>query len=171
MKHLTVIWTGLFLLMNLAAVHAIHKTMPSETFVPLPGPYADAVYKYITVEDPYKQWDLWPGKGKHYRGKHPHGALLTTYINDNARYSLKAGEHMASGSFIVKENYTPEKKLSAVTVMYKIKGYNPDEGDWFWAKYDMNGKALSEGKVKKCIECHSEMKENDYIFTGKPVSK
>ena len=158
--------TLLFLLMSFSVSHAVHQTMPSETYVPLPGPYAHAVYKYITAEDPYKRWSLWPDKGKLYSGKHPHGALLTTYINDNARYAIKVGENMVNGSFIIKENYTPEKKLTAVTVMYKIKGYNPEAGDWFWAKYDAKGKTLKEGKVKGCIECHSKMKKNDFIFTA-----
>lgn len=160
--------TGIFffLMISVAVTHAIHETIPAETYVPLPGPYAEAVYKYITVEDPYKQWALWPDKGKLYKGKHPHGAFLTTYINDNARYSIRVGERMASGSLVIKENYTPEKKLSAVTVMYKIKGYNPAAGDWYWAKYDPKGKVLTEGKVTGCIECHVSRKDNDYIFTA-----
>lgn len=28
---------------------------------------------------------------------------------------------------VVKENYTPEKKLAAVTVIYKAKGYKPSK--------------------------------------------
>jgi hypothetical protein len=166
MKKLILIGTLLFLAINYYPVSAVHETMPAERVVPIPGPYGGPVYKYITVEDPYKKWNLWPGKGKLYEGKHPHGALLTTYINVNARFSIMAGENMANGSFIVKENYSPEKKLSAVTVMYKIKGYNPSAGDWFWAKYDRKGKVLKEGKVKGCIECHSARKDNDYIFTA-----
>lgn len=157
------------LLINVTVVYGIHQTIPAETYVPFPGPYAESVYKYISVEDPYKKWKLWPEKGKLYQGKHPHGAYLTTYINDNARLSIKAGEKMSNGSLVVKENYTSEKKLDAVTVMYKIKGYNTDVGDWYWAKYDASGKALKSGKVDGCIKCHSQVKTNDYIFTGKFV--
>jgi len=25
------------------------------------------------------------------------------------------------------------------TVMYKVEGYNPDAGDWFWVKYSPQG--------------------------------
>jgi hypothetical protein len=32
-------------------------------------------------------------------------------------------------------------ELKAITVMYKIKDYNPADGDWFWVKYSPDGKA------------------------------
>ena len=32
---------------------------------------------------------------------------------------------MEDSSIIVKENYTADKKFVALSVMYKIKGYNP----------------------------------------------
>ncbi|MBI4698583.1 MAG: hypothetical protein HY758_06640 [Nitrospirae bacterium] len=68
----------------LSSAYAIHELMPSETILPFPGADAQAVYKYITAEDQYKSWELWPGKGRLYAGKHPHGSYLTTYVNDNA---------------------------------------------------------------------------------------
>jgi hypothetical protein len=74
---------------------------------------------------------------------------------------------MVNNSIILKENYAPNKKLMAVTVMYKVKGYNPNDGDWFWVKYDRNFKVLSEGKVPDCLGCHRTVKNNDYLFTGK----
>jgi len=30
--------------------------------------------------------------------------------------------------------------------MYKVAGYNPGAGDWFWAKYSPQGKADKFGK-------------------------
>ncbi len=47
------------------------------------APKADgkAVYDYITKADPYQNRALFPGKDKLYKGKHPHGAFLTTYVN------------------------------------------------------------------------------------------
>lgn len=73
---------------------------------------------------------------------------------------------MNNNSLIVKENYAPNKKLVAISVMYKVKGYNPEGGDWYWAQYDADFNVLSEGKVKGCLDCHSTAKDNDYIFTG-----
>jgi hypothetical protein len=53
----------------------------------------------------------------------------------------------------------------AVTPMYKFKGYNPEAGDWFWGKYGPDGKVMVAGKVNGCIECHEDVKDNDWIFT------
>lgn len=132
-----------------------------------PAADAKAVYNYITKEDPYTQWALFPGKGKLYKGAHPHGAFLTTYVSPGAEKAVmnKTGSY-PDGSFIVKENYTPEKKLAAVTVMYRVNGYNPDAGDWFWAKYAADGKIQKEGKVGGCINCHTAVIMQDWVFTG-----
>ena len=47
--------------------------------------------------------------------------------------------------------------------MYKVKGYNPNDGDWFWVKYDPTGKADKFGKPKGCIGCHGTRAKNDFI--------
>ena len=69
-------------------------------------------------------------------------------------------------SVIVKENYSPEKQLTAITVMWKVRGYNPAGGNWFWAKYAPDGKIEAEGKADMCITCHGKNKSNDYIMTA-----
>ena len=48
--------------------------------------------------------------------------------------------------------------------MYKIKGYNPNDGDWFWVKYSPDGKADKAGKPKGCIGCHGTRANNDFIL-------
>lgn len=87
-------------------------------------------------------------------------------MNDTASHSIKKRKGMADGSIIVKGNCTADKRFVALSVMYKIKGYNPEAGDWFWVKYAPDGKVEASGKVKGCIDCHSKKKDNDYIFTG-----
>ena len=47
----------------------------------MPAAKGKAVYDYITKSNPYQSWALYPGKDKFYKGKHPHGALLTSYVN------------------------------------------------------------------------------------------
>jgi len=149
-----------------ATALAIHKTQPEDIITSLPKEDASSVYIYITSVNPYDMWSLWPDKGRMYKGAHPHGAFLTTYINDYAALGIKEGKRMPHGSMIVKENYSQEKKLAAITVMYKIDGYNPDAGNWFWAKYEPDGKPLASGKVPECINCHKSRMENDYIMTA-----
>lgn len=156
----------LFAFCFFTSAFAIHETMPSETQITLPGANAAALYNYIIKLDPYTRWELWPRKGKLYKGTEPHGSLLTTYVNDAAYRSAKGKTAMTDGAIIVKENYTSDKKLVALTVMYKLKGYNPSYGDWFWAKYTPEGKVEASGNVKGCIDCHLAKKDNDFIYTG-----
>lgn len=133
----------------------------------LPPTDGKALIKYITEKSDYTKWPLFPGKGKLYKGQHPHGAFLTTYVSEDTLQAIKAKKgSIPSGGIIVKENYSPEKKLAAVTVMYRKAGYNPDAGDWFWIKYAPNGAVEKEGKVAGCINCHRAVQANDWIFTG-----
>ncbi len=132
----------------------------------MPAAEGQAVYDYITKTNPYQSWSFFPGKDKFYKGAHPHGALLTTYVNDVALKGLNAKVGMlADGAIIVKENYMPDKKLGAVTVMYRVKGYDAEAGDWFWAKYSAAGMIAKEGKVAGCIGCHTAAITSDWIFT------
>ena len=167
MKRMTVFVLSVFFVLGLGvAAYAIHEIIPSETQIVMPGPNAEKLNEYIVRYDPYRAWELWPKKGKLYKGTEPHGSLLTTFINNTAHFSIKKKKGMEDGSIIAKENYTAEKKFVALTVMYKIKGYNPAAGDWFWAKYNPDGTVAAAGRVKGCIDCHSAKKDNDYIFTG-----
>lgn len=133
----------------------------------LPPPQGKAVIHYITQTAPYKKWSLWPGKGRFYKGTPPHGAYLITHVNPAALEAIqgKAGS-LPDGAMVVKENYTPDKKLASVTVMYKRQGYNPGEGDYFWLKYAPDGTVQAEGKVKSCIQCHSLRRTNDFLYSG-----
>ncbi|MDF1554973.1 MAG: cytochrome P460 family protein [Deferrisomatales bacterium] len=115
----------------------------------------------------YTTWKMWPGKTALYQGTEPHGALLTTYVNGAALDAIQGKRGtMTAGAIVVKENYMPDKMLAAITVMYKVKGYNPSSGDWFWAKYTPQGKVEAEGKVAMCLGCHGAKADNDYLFTG-----
>ncbi len=122
---------------------------------------------YFTQDTPYTSWELWPGMGRLRRGKEPHGAFLTTYVNPVAHRSITGKGGMAFGSLIVTENYDSGKKLIELSVMLKIKGYNPRAGDWHWFQYAPDGKVLATGRVGVCINCHGTNKNNDYIMTSR----
>ena len=107
--------------------------------------------------------------------------MLNTYLNDTAYEGLTSRtDELPYGSIVIKENYSPEKKLGAITVMERIKGYNPEAGDWFWVKYSGEGEVLTAemkgkevplaGKVPGCIGCHAASSGGiKYIMT--PVKK
>ena len=143
---------------------AVAQEMPEAT--------AGAVWAFLEATDFRNSWELWPGKGEKYEGSEPHGALLTTYVNAPALQAVTdlAGE-MPVGSIVVKDNFMPDGMLGASTVMYKVEGYNPEAGDWWWVKFmpdgsvDMDG--MAQGRVEGCIGCHAGGADNDYLMTAK----
>ncbi len=135
---------------------------------PLPPPDGDAVWAYLQSAHYRDSWTRWPGTKAFYPGTEPHGALLTTYVNETARRSMEAGDAaLAPGSIVVKENYTPERKLAATTVMFKSAGFDPEHHDWFWAKVAPDGSIQASGRVDSCIGCHGRAADNDYIRSEK----
>lgn len=116
-----------------------------------------------------------------YAGVHPHGSWLETF-DTTLTIEGKRGE------VVVKRNYggkganketvvnAPGRYLEAITVMYRRPGYDPDNHDWFWVKYDPQGKPATNpkgialaGRVAKgmkegCIACHKGAPGNDYLF-------
>ena len=132
-----------------------------------PDPEAEAVWEWVTKSDPYEGWGYWPEHEEMYEGQSPHGAYLKLYANSVALKAIRNGEKtLPPGSIVMKANYGEDKEtLMALTPMYKVKGYNPDAGDWFWAKYKPNGEALAAGKVEGCINCHKSRQDNDWLFT------
>ena len=112
----------------------------------------------------------WPdeyGKSALYAGTEPHGMLLTTYANDLAHDALTNGATtMPTGAIIVKENYMPDSTFAAATVMHKVAGYDAQNGDWFWAKYDPNGVPEDAGRVAMCAQCHAGARQRDFLMTA-----
>jgi hypothetical protein len=128
----------------------------------MPGPDPVALWNYITVESPYQNWSFWPDHQGMQPGRAPHGPFHKVFVNDLALNSPKAP--VQHGSIEVKENYSKAGELAAITVMYKISGYNPNDGDWFWVKYSPDGKADVAGKIEGCIGCHGTRASNDFIL-------
>jgi len=129
-----------------------------------------------------KGYDTWPLKSDFYAGGAPHGKVLRMYYN-----VVHVGE--AHYHVIIKDNFggegvkpeivakSPAKYLAAVTVMVQRKpGYDPENNDWFWAKFNPDGSVapndkgmalagrVAKGMPKGCIACHSEAEGKDYLF-------
>ncbi len=102
-----------------------------------------------------------------YEGLAPHGAILRTFANNIAYDAIEAKTNpLPEGSIIVKENYTPERELAAITFMVKMDGYNPDGGDWFWAKVQPDGTVEAAGSPAGCIGCHGGKRDNGWLFNA-----
>jgi mono/diheme cytochrome c family protein len=129
---------------------------------------ADAaeLWQMLQEEDYAEAWSTVPGKGELYPGQPPHGALLSTYLNEPALNALEGRPGaMPDGAIVVKENYRPDETLASVTVMEKRAGYAPAYGDWYWARYGPDGTVQGGGTIQSCIACHAAVRTNDYIFT------
>ncbi|MDX1644866.1 MAG: cytochrome P460 family protein [Thermoanaerobaculia bacterium] len=133
------------------------------------APDAEALWEHIQ-EANYESWEPFPNAPEgFYEGTRPHGAQLRTFGNESAVANPQAPP---PGSIVVKENYTPNKELVAVTVMKKVEGYDAENQDWFWVKYDPDGSVAEQegmklaGKVKSCIGCHASAVGDDYLYTN-----
>ena len=119
----------------------------------------------------YRNWAPLPGQtAGTYAGESPHGAQVKLFAN---RTAAGDPEMLPNGSVLVKENFAEDgQTLMAITVMYRSTGYDPEHGDWFWAKYEpdgqvsrMDGMAIA-GRVEMCADCHSGAGGGDYSFAN-----
>jgi plastocyanin len=127
---------------------------------------AQGLWQDLQDADYQATWKTVPGKGVQYPGQRPHGGLVSTYLNDEAAQALE--NSMASlpdGAIVLKENYTLDEELLAITLMQKRIGYYPEYADWFWAQYGPEGEIQGSGRIGSCISCHAAMQSNDYVFT------
>jgi hypothetical protein len=131
----------------------------------------ETLWSWVKKHD-YRKWNGPDGSAPEFQpGESPHGALIKTYVSKLAARNL---EELPNGSVVVKENYSPEKKLMAITVMQRSDGYDPEHGDWYYAKYMPDGKIAKTppemksmpiaGKVNMCIDCHTGAADNDFLY-------
>lgn len=124
----------------------------------------EALWERISVQSNYRDYSEWPDHAGLQPGQSPHGVWHRVYGNRALFDVLPLAEATApEGSIIVKENFDNNKELRNLTVMSKISGFDPENGDWFWAMYQPDGTVLAEGSPGGCISCHSGMRSNDYI--------
>ena len=157
MKKIAPLCLGFLLAMALAS-----PAVPAET------PPADpaALWDHITKADPYTKWGQWQDYKGMQKSHSPHGDQNRVFVNLIGLSAKKPP--MPFGSIQVKESFDDSGRLLNITVMYKVKGYNPPAGDWFWAKYAADGRASPFGKPKGCIACHAGAGgKNDYVTVHK----
>lgn len=142
----------------------------------LPAADANAVMDYVTETDRYTEWGTWPSDqwndfDVNLVSGAPHGNVVRIYVNDIALEAADSFDgSLPEGSMIVKENYVgtdPQSpgELDALTIMYKVAGFNPDAADWFWVKAKPDGSQIdAEGAVEGCIGCHSQQGQRDYVL-------
>ena len=145
---------------------------PAQQNAPVQQPFEVKFWNYLKSAQ-YKNWAPSPGTdGTASDGESPHGAKLKMYLN---RVAVSNPKELPHGSIIVKENYGPDAKtLMAITAMYRSKGFDQKNYDWYWVKFMPDGTVARtptnmgsmpiKGKFKSCIECHGGADGGDFSF-------
>ena len=110
---------------------------PSDDEGPGFGAQADidrALDLWETIKDDYQSWALFPGTDGAVESGAPHGAKAKIYVSPDTDVDA-----LKDGDIILKDNLTEDDELEAITLMVKVDGYDPDNQDWFWAKYNTDG--------------------------------
>jgi hypothetical protein len=137
-----------------------------------PQEFAAALWGYINRDKaPYRQWVATETPAPN-TVTDPHGAGGKTYVNDVAdKDHLKLGY----GAILVREEFGDDaKKPIAVSVMYRAKGTDPKNNDWYWLMFLPDGSVAKSapeaggrlilGRVASCIECHQKSGGKDLVF-------
>ncbi len=117
-----------------------------------------------------------------YKGTHPHGAILESVISavtidDVERMVVVKRSYRGKNVSVETVAANRDLFLNEITVMLKReKGYDSENQDWFWAKYNTDGTLaatpngvklagrIAKGKRKGCIACHRKADGDDYLF-------
>jgi hypothetical protein len=93
-----------------------------------------------------------------------------TAANDAIRKagSIEKVQRYPDGALLVKENYDAGKKLTGVTAMLKLNGYDPADRNWVMAAYKPDGQVVAYGRVQSCIACHAMATRQDFVFAPPP---
>ena len=93
--------------------------------------------------------------------------MVVNYVNGIAKDTFASGQGTyAANAAIVKEGWKDGER-SVVWFMQKRKaGYDPDNGDWWYATVGVDGTVKNAGRVGACANCHTGA-DNDYVF-GNP---
>jgi hypothetical protein len=135
---------------------------------PSTEPTGANLFTLISQTDPYQQWAQFPDAQGVVDSNAPHGAMARIFINQTVEDSLgNFTDALPVDSIIVKENLgeNATEKADALTVMWKVSGFDADNNDWFWMNVTPDGQINAEGRVDGCISCHQGARSNDFVFT------
>jgi hypothetical protein len=170
------------LLLIVVFVLSLGQLLFSEDNMPFGGDKDVQFAKNVwTAMDGYRDWKMVSG---FYPGQSPHGKVLRLYYNlinvDGKPYHIIVKDNFGGDNASVESvSKNPNQYLAAVTIMVQMeKEYDPDNNNWFYAKYnkdgrlDKNAKDMAmAGRVAKgmnvgCIACHKDAKGNDFVFSN-----
>lgn len=132
-------------------------------------PVATELWKQISGNNDYRDWPLLAGTTERQDSDAPHGDFATI------RYSGQDANAPGPGDTLVKELLVEdETEPQALTVMLKLSGFDPDNANWFYAKYLPDGSldttptgvplagAMEPAPGAACRGCHRSAPGDDF---------
>lgn len=124
-------------------------------------PVGDDLVKADTLEQEIAGYQGWqtPGWVEGFQESvHPLPAYVKYYVNDKGMSDI---DNPPNGSIFVKEQFDEDKQFIGLTVMKKVDGYDPGNGDWYWAIADTDAQVTHAGRLNSawtsnCIDCHKK---------------
>lgn len=128
-------------------------------------------------EKAFEDWQSWTkvnptpllSEGHKDRGVAP---FVDVYVDDLAKTTyLTSSAPFPECARIVKAKYTDESatEVARLAIMVKMpSGYDPENNDWWYARYDTTGTQAitSPGKMwSDCAYCHRQASGTDYLFS------
>ncbi|MBF2054178.1 MAG: cytochrome P460 family protein [Candidatus Sericytochromatia bacterium] len=92
--------------------------------------------------------------------------MVRTYLDPTAMAAFNSQSYpYANGTEIVKQGHkTADGPVEALFIMKKIAGYDPENGDWFYAMTNGDGMVGDKGRIQMCISCHGAVRSKDFVY-------
>ncbi|MFV2068931.1 MAG: hypothetical protein ACC645_18350, partial [Pirellulales bacterium] len=115
-----------------------NRSVPATPRPPTTAEFAASFWKYLHKPDAtYRSWGS-PGKTAVLNTDGSHGAFGRTFLNDQADRNLR---QLPIGSVLIREEYDADgQALRNISVMYRAKGADPKNGNWYWMLYQPDGR-------------------------------
>jgi len=145
----------------------------------VPGAFSSdhEVFAFLTLEDPYPQYTLFPHADSvvvgSLNGSSAHRPAVRVTLNSRAASSLVDGRFPAGGSFrdssVVFKEIRDGGSTPIFAVALKQRGNPLAQNGWLWAEYFPDGTTAYsiQKKGAGCIGCHSleQGSQHDFIRT------
>ena len=136
-----------------------------------PEEFHDTFWRYLVKKDAaYNTWKALEHELPKDEVENPHSTVSRTYANEVA---AKDPEKLPLGSILVREDYDDKRKRQSVSVLYRVKDYDKEHGNWYYLRFTETGAIMKgqdtkplAGKVASCIECHAKASGKDFVFSN-----
>ncbi len=136
-----------------------------------PDEFYQSFWAHLVKKDAaYNTWKVLAREKTDDGIENPHSANSKTYAN---KIAADDPANLPAGSILVREDYDENNKRTGFNVLYRVKDYDKEHGNWYWLKYGPDGtvartpdKKAVAGKVTSCIDCHTKAGGKDFVFSN-----